>query len=181
MASACLIRIHPTNGVWPDHCTAPTLILPSVRMPYPIQSHWRIARPRGRRGFIILFGWRGITSGDGRPPASGVCPNCRQTTQLVGKKQRTWFTLFFIPIFPVSGATHFVQCSSCGAAFSGDLEQIQRGQAMADASLYQRGIALYNSLRASPGDSALLNQLMDHYGMMGEFDEAMAAARHFPE
>ena len=156
------------------------IIAPPFAPPYLLRTMPHLPSPR-RRGFIILFGWRPINSKDGRPPVTVICPNCRQSVEMVGKSQRTWFTLFFIPVFPISGATPFVQCSSCGAAFNADLDQMHRNQAISDNSLYQRGIALYNSLRKAPADSALLNQLMDHYGGMGEFNEALSAARHFPD
>ena len=44
----------------------------------------------------------------------------------------------------------------------------------------QRAISLYNSLRNSPGNSVTLNELMVLYASIGEFDQAIAAARDFP-
>ena len=44
------------------------------------------------------------------PDARGVeavCPRCNQRTQIVGKTYRNWFTVFFIPIFPISGAQRY--------------------------------------------------------------------------
>src|SRR5204863_9131432 len=45
----------------------------------------------------------------------------------------------------------------------------------------QRAIALYNSLRNSPANSITLNELMTLYATINEFDQAISAARDFPQ
>ena len=69
------------------------------------------------RGFILLFGTRAIQSADPAPPVRTVCPSCHQNADIVGKAYRQWFTVFFIPIFPISGRTAFTECSSCHSQF----------------------------------------------------------------
>jgi tetratricopeptide (TPR) repeat protein len=134
-----------------------------------------------RRGFIILFGWRSIVSTRPEPPVMTVCPACRQKSSLVPMQARDWFTLFFIPVFPVSGKKLFIQCQTCQAAFEGDVEALRRAEAEMDSQARQQSIALYNTLRTSPKDSALLNQLLETYAAMQDWGEALAAGRHFPE
>src|SRR5829696_7749936 len=87
------------------------------------------ARPRTRRdyrpslridrpGFILLFGTRAITSNDAAtPPVQTQCPRCARQTTLVPRSYRNWFTVFFIPVFPISGRTAFTECSSCRSQF----------------------------------------------------------------
>ena len=70
-----------------------------------------------RSGFILLFGTRPIVSDDGAASVRTVCPNCGRETNIVGKSVRHWFTLFFVPLFPVSGRQRFSQCTNCGAQF----------------------------------------------------------------
>jgi len=50
-----------------------------------------------------------------------------------------------------------------------------------DERAWQQCIALYNTLRESPKDSVLLNRLLEMYAGMREFQEALAAGRHFPD
>jgi cytochrome c-type biogenesis protein CcmH/NrfG len=96
---------------------------------------------------------------------------------------RNWFTLYFIPVFPMGGAQRFTQCSACGSQFRGNLDEMKSlmaQQAPELQSSYQAAIGLFNSLRETPGDSAKLAQLMQMYLQMGEFKEAVTAGRSFP-
>src|SRR4051812_45488514 len=91
----------------------------------------RARRPRARphrRGFIILFGARRIISNDAVPgglPVRTVCPRCSQEVGFLAKGYRTWFTLFFVPIFPISGKTRFTECPQCGAQFQVSPEELR--------------------------------------------------------
>src|SRR4051812_15048569 len=79
--------------------------------------------PKARRGFIILFGTRGLSGQDSAPPVDAQCPNCRQQSTIVGKVYRQWFTLFFIPVFPISGKTRMSECTRCKAVFRVPVEE----------------------------------------------------------
>ena len=126
-------------------------------------------------------GWRTITSQRPESPLTTVCPACRQESSIVPMQARVWFTLFFIPVFPISGAKPFVKCTTCQTCFDADIEQFRRNASMPDERAWQQCIALYNTLRESPKDSVLLNRLLEMYAAMREFDEALAAGRHFPD
>jgi tetratricopeptide (TPR) repeat protein len=134
-----------------------------------------------RPGFILLFGSRNIVSHDNVPPVETTCPRCGQPARIVGKSYRTWFTIFFLPIFPMSGATRFSECSQCRAQFPVPVENLRRGLATSERQQNQQAIALYNSLRASPANSITLNQLMLMYAGMNEFAQAISAANEFPQ
>lgn len=134
-----------------------------------------------RRGFILLFGTKPVYSDDpDTPPVTTVCPRCGQRADIVGRRVRQWFTLFFIPIFPVSGLQRFSQCSNCGAQFPIEARQLGNQVAASEREQSQRAIALYNSLHKSPGNSITLNELMTLYATINEFDQAISAARDFP-
>lgn len=138
-------------------------------------------RRRHRTGFIILFGTRSMIGNDSAPPIQASCPSCGRAAQLQGKTHRTWFTLFFIPVFPVSGAQRFTQCSACGAQFRMPVDEVQRRLADDQSQMNQKAISLYNSLRSSPANSITLNELMLLYGAMSDFPAAISAASTFPD
>jgi len=133
-----------------------------------------------RRGFILLFGTRSIVSNDASADTvNTVCPRCGQQAAIFGKTYRTWFTLFFIPVFPVSGAKKFSQCGNCGAQFPVHVGELAARVTQSDAAQNQRAIAMYNSMRQSPANSVTLNELMSLYASMGEYDQAISAAHEF--
>jgi tetratricopeptide (TPR) repeat protein len=132
-------------------------------------------------GFILLFGTRAVVSNDAGPSATAQCPQCGQLTTFVPKGVRYWFTLFFIPLFPISGKRPLAECTNCGAQLQGSTQDLGAHVQRMDARDNQRAIALYNSLRASPGNAITLNELMQTYAQMGEFDQAISAASQFPD
>ena len=148
------------------------------RAPSPYADHMLIPR---RRGFILFFGTRGVISDDNVEPVQTRCPQCAQETQVIGKSIRHWFTLFFIPIFPISGRTAFSECSNCHAQFPLPADELRERLVEADQKQSQQAILLYNSLRASPANSVTLNELMHLYASMKEFDQAVSAANEFTQ
>ena len=137
---------------------------------------------RARRGFILLFGTKMIASDDpdGRA-VSAVCPNCGQRAEIVPRRYRNWFTLFFLPLFPIGGSKPFSQCSHCSAQFPVEARQLGNQVAASEQQTSQRAIALYNSLHKSPANAVTLNELMGVYASMQEYDQAIAAAEQFPQ
>jgi tetratricopeptide (TPR) repeat protein len=145
------------------------------------RKHRRPSRRTGR-GFILLFGTRPIISTDtSAAPVHTVCPRCGRRSDIVGKSYRTWFTLFFIPVFPVSGARRFSECGTCGAQFEVATDALAARVAESEREQSQRAIALYNSLRASPANAVTLNELMTLYATIGEHGQAVSAANQFPD
>jgi tetratricopeptide (TPR) repeat protein len=144
-------------------------------------SKLRQISDRRRRGFIILFGSRDIVSNDSAETVEARCPRCGAVTTMVGKTVRPWFTIFFIPIFPIGGARRFTQCSSCHASFAAEPRQLASHGARVDAKQNEHAIAMYNSMRGSPANAITLNDLMQLYASMGEFDQAISAAGNFPQ
>jgi len=114
-------------------------------------------------------------------PVRTRCPKCEQEADLIAKSHRQWFTLFFVPVFPISGKMTFSQCSNCGTTFRVNPERLKTHLDQADNAQRQRAIPMYNSLRASPANSVTLNELMMLYAGMNEFDQAISAARDFPQ
>jgi tetratricopeptide (TPR) repeat protein len=109
------------------------------------------------------------------------CPRCGASGSLKRIKVRSWFTIFFMPVFPLGKGQRYTQCSKCQASFAMPPEQFESAAARADARQMQRAIAMYNSLRASPANSITLNELMQLYASMGEYTQAASAAAEFPQ
>ena len=65
---------------------------------------------------IIIWGSRGLTStlDKGR----FYCPQCEVECNYTLGQVREWFTIYFIPIFPVGSAQRYVECGRCGTGFS---------------------------------------------------------------
>jgi tetratricopeptide (TPR) repeat protein len=139
------------------------------------------SRTRRRSGFILFFGTRTNVSNEPSPNVHTHCPRCGQEADFLAKSTRTWFTLFFIPIFPVSARSYFTQCSRCSAQFPFSAEELRSRVSAAGQQQNQRAISLYNSLRNSPANSITLNELMTVYATMQEFDQAISAASAFPD
>ena len=100
---------------------------------------------------------------------------------MLGKSHRQWFTVFFLPVFPISADQPFTQCANCGAQFPVGPSQLQTRLTASNEQQTQEAIGLYNSLRASPANSITLNHLMMIYAGMKEYDQALGAASDFPQ
>ena len=133
-----------------------------------------------RSGFIILFGSKNVKRTEGTA-SQAACPRCNQLGTIVGKTAQQWFTIFFIPIFPMGSRTHFTECTQCKAQFGLSINELTRRLAGAEQQSNQAAIQMYNSLRQSPANSITLNELMNYYAGMNEFDQAISAARDFPD
>jgi hypothetical protein len=64
---------------------------------------------------IIIWGSRGLSSVVDR--GEFHCPRCDQREEYAVQASRRWFTLYFIPIFPISGTDRYVECLGCGQAY----------------------------------------------------------------
>ncbi len=63
---------------------------------------------------FIIIGTDYITWGSERTPQPIQCGNCGQYTNFIQKKGMRFVTIFFfIPIVPISGVTHLVECPNC--------------------------------------------------------------------
>lgn len=72
---------------------------------------------------MIIFGTR--TSVIALAVLSFLCGYCKTTAAQRMLKRVTKFTLFFIPLFPVS-TRHFVTCVNCGGTTEIDKPQVDR-------------------------------------------------------
>jgi hypothetical protein len=64
--------------------------------------------------FIYGWGHKKKALGEG----AFQCPVCRTQTRYVQFTQRRWFSFFFVPLLPISGAKEFVVCQQCVTPFA---------------------------------------------------------------
>jgi hypothetical protein len=72
---------------------------------------------------IIIYGTRGLTSH--LQSGEFYCPGCQAKGDFQLKQVRRWFTLFFIPIFPVSGPQRYVECQHCRGNFHEEVLELK--------------------------------------------------------
>lgn len=81
-------------------------------------------------GFII-FGWpkREKFVGSASP---GFCEHCQNQTMWSHVKTRRWVSLFFVPVLPVSRASHWLVCDICGVSIEMDKEEARASKEMVE-------------------------------------------------
>jgi hypothetical protein len=72
---------------------------------------------------IIIWGSRGLTSN--LESGTFYCPRCDGQADYRLKQVRPFFTLYFIPLFPIGGAERYVECAACGGTFKEEVLQME--------------------------------------------------------
>jgi transcription elongation factor Elf1 len=72
---------------------------------------------------MIIWGMRSRSKALGQRVLN--CPNCHRDAMTVAAQTRRWFTLFFIPIFPISSKQTIAQCGLCGYRYQVDNTQAE--------------------------------------------------------
>lgn len=68
---------------------------------------------------MIIFGYRGGKRNDHGAALPIACPNCNNQTFYRYLTVTKWFTLFFIPVIPIS-SKHYLACPVCTRAIQLD-------------------------------------------------------------
>lgn len=87
---------------------------------------------------FFIYGWgnRHKVVAEG----SFQCPICRTRTNYTHYSQRRWFSVFFVPLFPLSQTQEFVGCHQCGNQLN--LQSLPAGQGIREAGVSISGLAL---------------------------------------
>ena len=108
---------------------------------------------------MIIFGTRvrHKVIGEGK----FFCPKCQAQRAYVHKRASRYFTLYFLPVFPMGKLGEFVECQTCGVAFEMNVLNIKgpvrpRPQ---QASLAQLINSVPNRLKAGVPMEYLLRDL----------------------
>ena len=68
---------------------------------------------------MIIIGTRFFTWGSDRAGQPMHCAQCGTVAQFILKKGKRFITLFFIiPVIPISGVKHLMQCPNGGARYA---------------------------------------------------------------
>jgi transcription elongation factor Elf1 len=54
------------------------------------------------------------------------CPNCHRDAMTSAATSRRWFTLFFVPVFPIGDKKTIAQCGLCGFRYQVDNAQAEK-------------------------------------------------------
>ena len=82
---------------------------------------------------MIIFGWGHQTTKNFGPTFKNHCSHCNNEEYWVLTRFMTWFTLFFIPVFPYS-IKYFLSCPICQYGLTLDGEQIEKIKPIAEAN-----------------------------------------------
>jgi hypothetical protein len=141
---------------------------PSCRL-----AEWSFARGRGGTNDcgaitmpIIIYGSRGVYS----ELSSGdfSCPHCRRGASYRLRQIRRYFTLFFLPIFPIGSGVRFVECDDCGSQFNEEVLDYRQAPADDDEALLR---AAMDQLKEGQSLEAVRDQLAKQ-----DFDPGQAEA-----
>ena len=104
---------------------------------------------------FIIWGSRGITSTVGS--GDFYCPQCDESDVMyTHRKVRPWFTVYFIPIFPIGGGDEYIECRQCQGTFNEKVLDIEPPTA-----IQRVANAVYERMRTGLGVTAARNNLID--------------------
>ena len=79
--------------------------------------------------FFFIIGMRFLTWGSQRTARQWHCAKCGTVTNFIEKKGMHFITLFFIvPLIPLSGIKHLVQCPNCRTRYQATPPALDRQQ-----------------------------------------------------
>lgn len=82
---------------------------------------------------MLIFGWGRQTIKSFGPTFRQPCSHCNNDEYWVLTRIMTWFTLFFIPVFPYS-IKYFLSCPICQYGLTLDNEQTEKIKPLAQAN-----------------------------------------------
>lgn len=83
---------------------------------------------------MIIFGTRPrsktIDTGD------FFCPHCQTTRTYERKEARPYFTLYFIPLFPIGKPYEFIECTVCRVTYQPEVLKVKRAPTTASLATH---------------------------------------------
>ncbi len=81
---------------------------------------------------FLIFGFRSRASNISE--GEFFCPHCGADRHYVLQRLRQWFTLFFLPIFPIGGSKgEQVKCQTCGTTYRPEVLQMPTSANLTDS------------------------------------------------
>lgn len=101
---------------------------------------------------MIIYGTRTLSSKNRH--VSFHCPRCSTAREGAVVKQTRWFTLYFIPVFPVYSQGEHAECGSCGGTYGTEILNYNPAAEQAETHLNFR-LMLVMALAASGKTSSI--------------------------
>jgi hypothetical protein len=131
---------------------------------------------------MIIYGSRTMTSTRGQ--GDFFCPLCKRQRGFSHVSNTRWFTLYFIPIFPIYKQGEYVQCNSCGEGFAMEVLSMpaESFQPAAAPAVVQAGmedmrrsmlLVLMHAQRTSPPDLLQLRDWCHSLGLTTTTDQVL--------
>lgn len=76
---------------------------------------------------FFLFGWGRQTTADLGPTLPVSCPNCSNQTWFHLQSYTTWFSLFFVPVFPYD-TKNVLLCPICSRGIELGADQVEKAK-----------------------------------------------------
>ena len=109
---------------------------------------------------FFIFGWGGGDNTDLGPTLPIVCPNCHNDTVWHLHERKSWFTIFFVPLFPYQ-SMHFFACPICSRGIRLVGEPLDHARRLnAAASAYTAGTISEAEFKAILGSAGPGGQLL---------------------
>ncbi|PQO26297.1 zinc-ribbon domain-containing protein [Blastopirellula marina] len=86
---------------------------------------------------MIIWGSTGRDTNCGH--GDFFCPGCRNDSGYAHQRVQRYFTLYFIPLFPINTVGEYLQCHTCGSQYDVKLLEVPREQIQALVSPWQCG------------------------------------------
>jgi len=75
--------------------------------------------------WLIIFGRRAVTGSQGG--GTFHCPSCGPNKAYTHKRVRSFFTLYFIPVIPLSTLGEYVECGTCQGKYKPEVLSMHHG------------------------------------------------------
>jgi hypothetical protein len=122
---------------------------------------------------MIIFGARGLRLNNGKP-AEFFCPQCNNRRNYQGKKLQRFFTLYFIPVIPLSVIQEWVECQTCKQTYKPEVlhhdPTAQREARQAQLNDNLRGLLVHFARMSDRRDEAFLSEISGLYKSLTNSD-----------
>lgn len=131
---------------------------------------------------MIIYGSRTISSSIGT--GTFFCPRCQMQRYFNHIGNRTWFTLYFIPLIPLWRTGAYIDCTGCGGSYAEEAMHLQAPQGPVAGALTQSDqlgdirrtllLTLMAANRTGPAEMSRLLQLCAKMGMHDVSPQSLA-------
>jgi len=138
-------------------------------------------RRRDERGYLCVWGTTTKEKVVDREGVEMECPECGETTRLIGKRAVPYCAVFYIPLFPEGKGVEFFECTACGGKFQGSIGRLRKAQAGEKKELEEQIAAKGQQFRANPDDLETACELIELCMAAEREEQALGLAQTLAE